>query len=45
MDFQDPELQALIESLPDAPATARLQCLEACGLLDDLSYDFDDCDD
>lgn len=32
MNFEEPALQKLIESLPDAPAAARRQCLEMCGL-------------
>ena len=43
LDFEDPALQALIESLPEAPAAARRQCLKMCGLDsgdDDLSYDY-----
>ncbi|CAM9923374.1 unnamed protein product [Ectocarpus sp. 6 AP-2014] len=34
LNFEDPALQKLIESLPDAPAEARGQCLERCGLAD-----------
>ena len=50
LDFEDPALQALIESLPEAPAAARRQCLKMCGMDttgdDDLSYDYDyDADD
>eukprot|EP00752_Nemacystus_decipiens_P018324 g16440.t1 len=44
LNFEDPELQALIESLPEAPAAARRQCLKMCGLdngEDNLSYDYD----
>ena len=45
LNFEDPALQALIESLPEAPAAARRECLKMCGLLDNgsdaLSYDFD----
>lgn len=42
LDVEDPALQALIASLPELPAAARRQCLEACGLVDgDGSYTFD----
>lgn len=34
LNFQDPALQALIESLSEAPAAARLRRLEGCGLTD-----------
>ncbi|CAM9823047.1 unnamed protein product [Ectocarpus sp. 4 AP-2014] len=34
LNFEDPALQKLIESLPEAPAAARRQCLESCGLAD-----------
>ena len=39
LNFEEPALQALIASLPEAPAAARLRCLEMCGLDtgDDLS--------
>lgn len=45
LNFQDPELTALIESLPEAPAAARLECLKMCGLeeaVDDPSSDSDE---
>ncbi|CAM9252730.1 unnamed protein product [Scytosiphon promiscuus] len=45
LNFQDPALQALIESLPEAPAAARLECLKSCGFVDeddDMSYSYDD---
>ena len=52
LNFEEPALQALIASLPEAPAAARLRCLEMCGLDtgddagddtgdDNLSFSFD----
>lgn len=41
--MEHPAVQALVESLPEAPAMARLECLKTCGLIDDddnLSYDY-----
>lgn len=34
LNAQDPELQALVASLPEAPAAARRECLKTCGLVD-----------
>eukprot|EP00904_Undaria_pinnatifida_P006375 jgi/Undpi1/2868/HiC_scaffold_14.g06245.m1 len=43
LNFDDATLQALIASLPDAPALAQRRCRQRCGLLDDdnFSCDFD----
>ena len=42
LNIDDPTLKALLEVLPEAPAMARRQCLQRCGLLDDdsLSYGY-----
>lgn len=32
LNFEDPELKALIADLPETPAKARHECLERCGL-------------
>lgn len=54
LNFQNPELMALINALPQAPAAARQQCLQMCGLSTDtpkeegddsiMSYDYSDND-
>lgn len=35
LNFDDPTLKALLEALPEAPAAARRQCLQRCGLATD----------
>eukprot|EP00903_Cladosiphon_okamuranus_P019871 g18264.t1 len=35
LNFDDPDLAALLKALPEAPAAARRQCLKACGMDDD----------
>ncbi|CAM9923033.1 unnamed protein product [Ectocarpus sp. 6 AP-2014] len=43
LNVEEPALQKLIESLPDAPAAARQQCLQRCGMAEpgnDFSYDY-----
>ena len=41
LNFDDPTLEALLKALPEAPASARRQCLKACGL-DDPNENKDD---
>ena len=43
LNFDDPTLKALLESLPEAPAMAQRKCLQRCGLGDDdeLSYNYE----
>ena len=48
LNFEDPQIKALIAGLPQAPALARRECLARCGLNDDddsgdfsYSYDYD----
>lgn len=44
LDIQDPQLKALIDSLPEAPAAARQRCLKMCGMVteedDSMSYSY-----
>ncbi|CAB1104740.1 unnamed protein product [Ectocarpus sp. CCAP 1310/34] len=52
VNFEEPVLQNLIESLPDAPAAARQQCLQRCRMAEpgnhfsyDYTYDVDSGDE
>lgn len=41
LNFDDPHIKALIAALPQAPATARRECLARCGMSND-DYTSDD---